>query len=79
MKVLLLAGEESGMIYARGIADALRRRDPSVEIRGYADYGFTTERLGVMGIDEVLKSIFYLLRVKRTMERAIADWRPDVL
>ena len=75
MKILLLAGEESGELYARQI----RERFANDEVRGYGDYGFRTEDLAVMGIEEVLKSIFFLLRVKRTMERAIDTWRPDVV
>lgn len=75
MKILLLAGEESGALYARQI----RERLTGHEVRGFDDYGFKTEDLGVMGVDEVLKSLFYLLRVKRTMERAIDDWHPDVV
>ena len=49
------------------------------EIRGYGDYGFKTAGLGVMGVGQVLKKIFYFLRVKRAMERAIDEWRPDVV
>ena len=79
MKVLLLAGEESGMIYRERIAAELRARVPGVEIRGYGDYGFKTGDLAVMGIVQVLKKIRYFLRVKRTMKRAIDEWRPDVV
>ena len=79
MKLLLLAGEESGVMYAERIAEAVRGKDPSVEIRGYGDYGFKTSDLAVMGIGQVLRKIFYFLRVKRTMERAIDEWKPDVV
>ena len=79
MKLLLLAGEESGVMYAERIAEAVRGKDPSVEIRGYGDYGFKTSDLAVMGIGQVLKKIFYFLRVKRTMQRAIDEWNPDVV
>jgi len=75
MKILLLAGEESGELYARQV----RERLSDDEVRGYGDYGFKVEDLAVMGIDEVLRNIFFLLRVKRTMERAIDEWRPDVV
>jgi len=78
-KVLLLAGEESGVIYARKIAARLGDTCPDVEIRGYADYGFEIGDLAVFGFWEVLRRIFFFLRVKRTMERAIDDWRPDVV
>ena len=79
MKILLLAGEESGMIYREQIAAKIRELRPDVEIRGYGDYGFRTGDLAVMGIFQVLRRIFYFLRVKRTMERAIDEWRPDVV
>jgi len=78
-KILLLAGEESGVIYAARIAAELRRLNPQVEIRGYADYGFKTEDLAVMGVVQVLRKLRYFLRVKRTMEQAIDEWRPDTL
>ena len=79
MKVLLLAGEESGVMYAERIAEAIRGRVPSAEIRGYGDYGFKTGDLAVMGVGQVLLRLFYFLRVKRTMERAIDEWRPDIV
>ncbi len=75
MKILLLAGEESGLLYARQI----RERLVGHEVRGYADYGFKTADLAVMGFLAVLKRLPYFLRVKRTMQRAIDDWRPDVV
>ena len=79
MKVLLLAGEESGVLYANGIRAEILKAHPDAEIRGYGDSGFRTEDLGVMGVGQVLKRIFYFLRVKRTMERVIDDWKPDVV
>ena len=79
MRILLLAGEESGVMYANRIAEAIRGKDPSAEIRGYGDSGFRTGDLAVMGLGQVLKRIFYFLRVKRTMERVIDEWRPDAV
>ena len=75
MKILVLAGEESGMIYARG----LRARLAGHEVRGYADYGFETPDLAVFGFGAVLLRLPFFLRVKRTMERAIDEWRPDAV
>ena len=77
MKALLLAGEESGVLYAERLAEILR--DAGVEVRGYGDYGFQTADLAVFGIWEVLRRIFYFLGVARTMKRAIREWRPDVV
>ena len=79
MRILLLAGEESGVMYAERVASEIRGRNPSVEIRGYGDYGFRTGDLAVMGLGQVLRRIFYFLGVKRTMERAIDEWKPDVV
>ena len=79
MKVLLLAGEESGVLYAERIVAEIRGRGVPVEVRGYGDSGFRVADLAVMGIGQVLRRIFYFARVKRTMERVIDDWRPDVV
>ncbi len=79
MKLLLLAGEESGVHYADKIAEAVRKEDASLQVRGYADYGFRTADLAVFGIWAVLRHIFYFLKVKRTVERAIDEWHPDVV
>ena len=75
MKILLLAGEESGLLYANRLRELLGGH----EIRGYADYGFQVSDLAVMGFWPVLKRISYFVGVKKTMERAIDDWRPDVV
>ena len=79
MKILLLAGEESGVLYANRIRAEALEAYPNAEIRGYGDYGFRIADLAVMGIGQVLRKFFYFLRVKRTMERAIAEWKPDVV
>lgn len=79
MKLLVLAGEESGVHYAERISAAVRTRCPDAEIRGYADYGFRTADLAVFGIWAVLKRIFFFFRVKRTMVCAIDEWKPDVV
>lgn len=75
MRLMILAGEESGLIYAKRLAEAFAGN----EVRGYADYGFKTGDLAVMGFWAVLRKIFFFLRVKRTMQRAIDEWRPDVV
>jgi len=75
MKILLLAGEESGVMYASRLRGLLQGH----EIRGYAESGFATADLAVFGFWEVLKRAFFFMRVKRTMERVIDEWRPDVV
>lgn len=76
-KVLLLAGEESGMLYAERLGALLRTA--GCEVRGYGDYGFRTADLAVMGFWPVLRRIFYFIGVARTMKRAICGWRPDAV
>ena len=76
-KILLLAGEESGVLYAKRLAERLRAA--GADVRGYGDYGFRTADLAVMGFWPVLRKLFYFLGVARTMKRAIRDWRPDVV
>ena len=77
-RVLILAGEESGAIYAKKLEQELRKRE-NVEVRGYGEYGFKVEDLAVFGYWAVIKKIFFFLRVKRTMERAIDEWKPDAV
>ena len=74
MKVLLLAGEESGVLYA----ERLRRALPGCEFRTYQDL-YKTSDLAVMGFWAVIKRLFFFLGVQRTMKRVIREWRPDVV
>jgi lipid-A-disaccharide synthase len=76
-KILLLAGEESGVLYAERLAERLRAA--GADVRGYGDYGFRTADLAVMGFWPVLRRLPYFLGVARTMKRAIRDWRPDAV
>ncbi|MBR1870485.1 MAG: lipid-A-disaccharide synthase [Kiritimatiellae bacterium] len=76
MKILLLAGEESGAVYAERLKAEILKLRPDAVFKTYQDF-FKTEDLGVFGIWEVAKRILFFLRVKRTMERIIEEWRPD--
>ena len=62
-KILLLAGEESGLIYAERLKDLLQETQPDavLEFRGYQSEGFKTADLAVMGLWLVLKRIFFFL------------------
>lgn len=74
MKVLLLAGEESGVLYA----ERLRRALPDCTFKTYQDH-YKTSDLAVMGFWAVIKRIFFFLGVQRTMKRVIREWKPDVV
>ncbi len=75
MRIMILAGEESGRIYGK----ALRDRLPGHEVRGYEYYGFKTADLAVMGFAAVVRRLPFFLKVKRTIEREIREWKPDVV
>lgn len=80
LKILLLAGEASGVLYAERLKSSLRGLQSSTPVfRGYDTEGFKTGDLAVMGFWPVLKRILYFLGVARTMKRVIRDWRPDVV
>ena len=73
-KILLLAGEESGLIYA----NLLREHFAGAEVRTYQD-SFSTNDLAVMGFLPVLKKLFFFMRVKSEMEKTIREWKPDIV
>lgn len=78
-KVLLLAGEESGVLYARRLAEILQSRGKGVALRTYETEGFKIADLAVMGFWPVLRRLGFFLGVAKTMKRVIAEWRPDVV
>ncbi len=73
MKILLLAGEESGLLYANRLRELL-----PAEYRTYQDF-FKTSDLAVMGFIPVLLRLFFFLRVAKTMKNLIRTWKPDVV
>jgi len=86
VKILLLAGEESGVLYAERLKESVRLaldqtptagRRPT--FRGYDTEGFKTGDLAVMGFWPVLRKLFYFLGVAKTMKAVIRAWRPDVV
>ena len=80
-KILLLAGEESGLIYAERLKDELQdaRPDEVLEFRGYQSEGFKTADLAVMGLWPVLKKLFFFIGVACTMKRLIREWCPEAV
>jgi lipid-A-disaccharide synthase len=87
LRVGMVAGEASGDQLGAALIDALRVRVANVEFRGVAGpkmlaAGCTplaaAEELAVMGLTEILAHLPRLWRLRRGLERAFADWRPDV-
>ena len=82
-RFLILAGEESGLVYAerlrRELAAALAQRGEQAEFRGYQSEGFATGDLAVMGFWAVLRRLPFFLRVQRRLRAVIDGWRPDAV
>ncbi|HET9865051.1 MAG TPA: lipid-A-disaccharide synthase [Steroidobacteraceae bacterium] len=87
MRIALVAGEASGDTLGAALIEALRRRFPNAQFAGVAgprmqaagcSAWFDSGELGVMGLTEVLRHLPRLLRLRRTLQRRILEWRPDV-
>lgn len=87
MRIGIVAGEASGDILGAGLMSALRQRIPDVTFEGVggermAAAGcqllFSSEKLAVMGLVEVLGHLPELLRLRRSLVRHFAAHPPDV-
>jgi lipid-A-disaccharide synthase len=87
-RVVIIVGEASGDLLAAGLIEALRKRDPDIEIAGitgprmraagcesWGDY----EQLAVMGLVEVIRHLPRLLRLMRLLTRRLRTDPPDLL
>lgn len=85
--MLISAGEASGDLYAAGLVEALRRRNPALEFFGCA--GQRMQRAGVravvdarslavVGLVEVVTHIPRIYREYRKLIRAAQEERPDI-
>ena len=88
MKVMISAGESSGDKLGAGLAEALRRRDPSIEFVGMG--GPRMEAAGVrrvqdaaeisvVGFSEVVPRLPQIRRAMKRLVTVLADERPDLL
>jgi len=86
-KVFISAGEASGDLYAAGLVEALRRRNPNLEFFGCA--GQRMQRAGVravvdasslavVGLVEVISHLPRVYREYRKLIRAAEQERPDL-
>lgn len=88
MRYYLIAGEASGDLHGAGLIRALRRHDPSSEIRCWGgdqmeSAGGTLVKhfrdLAFMGFVEVLRNLRTIFRNLRFCREDIGAYRPDVL
>lgn len=88
MKIMLSAGEVSGDLHGKKLAEALLSIDPSVQLMGFG--GREMEGAGVrllrdfadynvMGVWEVLKNLGRIMGLLRELENAMREEKPDLL
>lgn len=84
----LIAGESSGDLYGAGIAQSLWKTDPSLRIAGMGgprmreagvDILVDSSELGVVGVVEVLGSLFKFIRILFSLARRARRERPDAV
>lgn len=87
MKVGIVAGEKSGDYLGAELIKAIKRRHPKAEFVGLAgplmkEQGAVSlgemDKISIMGIVGVLKGLFGILSIRRTIRKHMLDWRPDV-
>jgi len=86
-KVLLVAGEASGDLQAAHLVRAIHRIDPEVQFFGVGGEQleraglrvlYSSRRLSVVGISEVLPRIGSILKALRMLKRSLAQESPDL-
>lgn len=87
-RLLLSCGEASGDLYAGALVQALRRREPDIDVFGLGGEQFAAaggrlvedfHGLGVTGLTEAISVIPRSLKTLRRLTRAAADQKPDAL
>lgn len=86
--MFLSAGESSGDLHGAGLARALRKADPSIELIGLGgdrmvEAGVRTlaglDRLAVMGFTEVVRHLPFFVKLRRTVRRTLVRRPVDLL
>jgi len=87
MKIGIVANEPSGDWLGAAVLRALRAQVPDARLVGVAgprmqaagcESLIPMEQLSVMGLTEVLRHLYELLRIRRKLTRTLLAWRPDV-
>ncbi len=88
MKYYLIAGERSGDLHGSNLIKALKKEDLDATFRGFggdymkeagADIAVHYQEMAVMGIIEVLKSIFKLQKKLSFCHQDIQQFKPDAV
>lgn len=87
-RLLLSCGEASGDLYAGALVEALRRREPTIDVFGLGGERFAAaggrliedfHGLSVTGLTEALSVIPRSFRTMKRLEQAAREQRPDAL
>lgn len=87
LRIVVVAGEQSGDILGAALIEAIRLRRPDVQFIGVTgqrmrDVGCESladvSELSVMGLVEVLRHLPRLLKLRARLRREITQWRPDL-
>ena len=87
MKIGIVAGEASGDLLGADLIRAIKSEYPNAEFLGLAGplmqkQGAVSlaemEKISIMGIAGVIKSLFELIAIRRTIKKKMLAWRPDV-
>lgn len=86
-RVFILAGEASGDAYGGHLVKALKKQDPSIEIKAWGGSEMEAsgaqilrhyESLAFMGIWEVIQNLKSIQLLFKECKAVINEWRPDV-
>ena len=87
LRVVLSVGESSGDYLAAHLARTLKKQHPNIELAGLAgplmvaegvEPWFDLDSLNVMGLQEVVRHLPRLIRLRREFRQKIMAWQPDV-
>lgn len=87
-RLYIIAGEASGDLHGANLVKALKRIDPTVEVRAWggdrmaaagADVVKHISGLAFMGFAEVVMNLRTIARNLRFCKEDIADWKPDAV
>ena len=86
MRIAIVAGEPSGDVLAAGLIRALRSSYPDAYFYGIGgeqmqaegfEAMFAMDSIALMGVESVLRDLRNILRIRKSIEKAVLDDRPD--
>lgn len=88
VRIGIIAGEESGDILAAGLIKELKKKYPNAQFEGIAGPRmqalgckslFSMDSLAIIGVVEIIGSIFTLARIRRNLVKHFVSTKPDLV